>query len=231
MNMTAAPTLQHYLGWGVPSWKRAIAAWDDHLSKKNTKNCQALELGSNRGGLSLYLAHKYEMNVVCSDLYVPEHARPLHKEFGIEDKITYKAVDVFNIDYPDNTFDYIICKSLLISACRGNRELQRQGVKEIHRVLKPGGTYLFAENLEGALLHRLARKMFVKWAHGQAYIHSTKIEEMFSAFTKLDYRTGAVLMPLLGNGRTASFFTPADNVVSSVLPKSCHYIVYGHAVK
>lgn len=115
-------------------------------------------MGARGGGLSLYLALKgYE--VVCSDLEIPGFpVWALHARHGAAGKITYQAVDILAPPYPEAFFDLIIFKSVIHALPQA--QLQAQAFQELHRLLRPGGLLLFAENLRASSLHRILRRLF-----------------------------------------------------------------------
>lgn len=55
---------------------------------------------------------------------------------------TFRVGLLEQIPYPDSTFDKVLCSFMLFHASANARE---QGVKEIFRVLKPGGRFLVIE--------------------------------------------------------------------------------------
>lgn len=123
----------------------------------------ALEVGAREGGLSLYLAQK-GFHVVCSDVENPQAmAKGRHENHGVQHLVSYASADATRLPFDDCRFDVVAFKSILGTIGRnGQIEQQAKAISEIHRVLKPGGILLFAENLAGTALHRFFRKM-TKW--------------------------------------------------------------------
>ncbi len=90
--------------WDVSNWARALHVWEPVL--KTIPSGRALALGEREGGLSLYLA-LHGHRVICSDLASPEaSARPLHERYQIQQRITYEAQDITNIQHPDEYVRY-----------------------------------------------------------------------------------------------------------------------------
>jgi SAM-dependent methyltransferase len=146
------------IGWDIANWSNFLPFCERFLEAYPAGR-QALEVGARQGGLSLYLALK-GYDVVCSDIETPELAAwPLHARHGAAAKITYRALDVLAPPYPAATFDLIIFKSVLHALPQAR--LQAQALKELHRLLRPGGLLLFAENLRASPLHRLVRKLML----------------------------------------------------------------------
>lgn len=56
---------------------------------------------------------------------------------------TFKVCNGMNLDFDDESFDMVFTASVLQHNCHPDKETV---VKEIHRVLKPGGHYLCSEN-------------------------------------------------------------------------------------
>jgi len=96
-----------------------------------------LELGSSHGLSKEFLSYE---NLVTSDIL----------DYPWIDK---PNLDAHDIDYPDESFDVVFSHSVL-------HHLQRPlvALKEIQRVLKPGGYYLM-EDVTGSLLMRLLLKI------------------------------------------------------------------------
>ena len=143
--------------WDVGTWSKALRVWEAVLAP--LPQGRALALGEREGGLSLYLA-MHGHRVICSDLSSPEpSARPLHERYQVHPRVAYEAQDITNIQHPDNSFDVVMFKSVI--GALSTKERQLKALAEIHRVLRPGGVLLFAENLGGSRLHRWMRKRFV----------------------------------------------------------------------
>ena len=145
--------------WDVRNWSRALSFWEPNLAGSMPRS--ALAIGERGGGLSLWLAMR-GIHVVCTDLGVSlEPAMALHRRYGVSDLVTYADLDVTSMSYPDGSFDIIVFKSVL--GALATKERQVRAMREIHRVLRPGGTLLFAENLVGSRLHTWLRSRFVPW--------------------------------------------------------------------
>ena len=156
---TSPEAIQQFVEWDVVNWAKAIRFWEDKIDFKTDFKC--LELGSNRGGLSLWLGMK-GVDVICSDLENPQSiAKALHGKYE-QLKINYEAINALEIPY-ENEFDLIVFKSVLGGASRGGNQGNKQLVMDqIYKALKPGGKLLFAENLMASDLHQFFRKQFVK---------------------------------------------------------------------
>jgi hypothetical protein len=71
--------------WDIVNWSNAIKYWGDNAQIMN-KNYECLELGSSKGGLSLWLA-LIGNNVLCTDLNGPEDdAYRLHEKYECTSK-------------------------------------------------------------------------------------------------------------------------------------------------
>jgi SAM-dependent methyltransferase len=176
--------VQDIIQWDILSWSKILRYWDAGIDYNNVTSC--LELGGRQGGLSLWLALKGK-KVICSDIYgglasnAREQAELLHGKYHVRELITYQDIDATNIPY-ENYFDVIVFKSIIGGIGRNdNIENQKKAFEEIYRALKPGGKLLFAENLAGSLLHKFARKKFVKWGKSWNYVSLGEYGTFFSS--------------------------------------------------
>lgn len=215
--------LQKIIQWDIPNWSRALTFWEKHASIK--KDMKVLTLGEREGGLSLYFAQK-GCKVVCSDYNpFPEATEIMHQEERVSEFITYQRIDMKAIDLPDNSFDIVAFKSVI--GALGNEADQLQAIKEIHRVLKPGGVLLFAENATGSKLHGWLRKKFIKWAHRWRYISLedlNKWSEIYSESTFEHFGFWGLFGRSEGQRKFLSFF---DRAFNFLIPKRWKYIHFG----
>lgn len=98
-----------------------------------------LEVGAADSPIPCYLAFKYRPRVICSDLF-PETMEPQKRYLRMldlpEDRIELQRQDMTRMTYADHTFDSVGAVSC-VEHIPG--EADRAAMKEICRVLKPGG--------------------------------------------------------------------------------------------
>jgi len=217
--------------WDIINWSKAIPFWEKHANISNTTNLKCLELGGRKGGLSLWLALNGHQ-VICSDLHSPEKdAKPKHLKHKVENKVKYQAISATNIPF-NNELDVITFKSILGGICRnGNDELKKEIINEIYKSLKPGGNFIFSENLTSSFLHQFFRKKFTNWGAEWNYLNYSEIEPLFSQFKKLNYTTVGFWGAFGRNEKQRNFFGKIDNWFEKIIPNKMHYIVIGVAEK
>lgn len=223
----SAPDLKDVLQWEVRSWSRALPLWQRYLPVQ--RPARALAIGEREGGLSLWLAHK-GFEVTCTDLHpFPEATSGLHARYGVQDRITYAQADVLALPFPDASFEVAVFKSVI--GALGTKDAQAQAVRELHRVLKPGGVLLFAENLSGSPVHRWLRRRFVAWDHYWRYLQLPADRDLFDPFFRVDLRSTGLLANLGRSECQRDLLARADGVICKVVPSAWHTVVYGVAEK
>lgn len=225
----ASDHLDLFFQWEVRTWSRAYPLWRQALQRLPGRDGQALALGERDGGLSLMLA-EHGLTTVCSDLRGPtDRARELHRSMGWQEAITYETIDALAIPKPDASFDVVAFKSMLGALSTPDR--QSQALLEAHRVLKPGGVLLWAENLAGTILHQWLRRRFVAWEHYWRYLHLPQDLSLFVPFEQVEVRTTGLLANLGRTERQRDALARLDAVVCPWTPSGWHTVAYGVAVK
>jgi len=215
--------------WEVRSWSRALPLWQRAMVHLPAGQRTALALGERDGGLSLYLA-RHGFLTVCSDLHGPtEDARRLHRTFGVEQGVSYEAIDAMAIHWADKSFDVVIFKSML--GALGSKERQLQAIREMHRVLKPGGVLLFAENLRGTAVHRFLRRRFVPWDRYWRYLDLHADRDLFAPFGRIREGSTGLLANLGRTERQRDVLACVDAVVAPIVPAGWRTILFGAAFK
>lgn len=144
---------------------------------------KVLELGTGTGGTATLLA-KRGASVVGIDLlpFRLAEAQARAAEHNVAEAVNFALMDAMHLAFPDNTFDFIISKSVLVFTDH------RQTAKECYRVLKPGGKAIFMENMRHHPGVWLYRKMFLKYAGKLRYFSVGDIETVGTEFEKLEHR-------------------------------------------
>lgn len=225
--MTTPPVPKAVLQWEVRSWSRALPLWERHLPTH--RPALALGIGEREGGLSLWLASK-GFSVTCTDLR-PFQAttRELHAAHGLSDRVTYAQADATALPFAEGAFDVVVFKSVI--GALGTKERQVLAVREMHRVLKPGGVLLFAENLHGSPLHGWLRKRFVAWESYWRYLDPVGDRDLFAPFAALHDATTGVLANLGRSEPQRDLLARVDAVLAPLVPATAHTIWYGAALK
>jgi len=104
-----------------------------------------LDLGAGYGGAARHLARAYGVHVTCLNLSDRENARnrSLTREQGLQDRIDVVHGAFEDVPTPDASFDIAWSQDAFLHS--GDRE---QVLREIARILKPGGELIFTDPMQ-----------------------------------------------------------------------------------
>lgn len=219
--------------WDIPTWRRAVEYWEEEVTANDLNVRYGLELGSRHGGLSYFFAKKFKSKLICSDYNGPsEQAKSLHHRTGTASQIQYAKIDATSIDFPDNTFDFIIFKSMLGAiGSKNNFQNMEKALAEMHRTLKPGGVLFFAENLKGSQLHQFARSKFVKWGNRWHYLSLEEMTNLLSIFSRAEIKTTGFTSAFCKTPQAINALLSHIDTTLTFLPPRYNYVSFGHAIK
>jgi len=212
--------------WDVKNWSKALKLWEKHIPKG--EHLKAAAFGEREGGLSLWLAKK-GFEVECSD-YGDNFklAEKLHTKHDVQDKISYSQQDITQINFADNSFDVVMFKSVI--GALSEKERQQKALDELHRILKPGGVMLFAENLEASFIHQKLRKKHINWAQRWRYLPWKETDKSLEKFSEVDKKAYA-FFGVFGRSEEQRRLMSAFDFLSLLMPKSWRYILFVAARK
>lgn len=110
-----------------------------------TDQSRVLDVGAGYGGAARLMAKKFGCHVTALNLSEVENERDrqMNKEQGLDHLIDVLDGSFEDIPAPDDSFDVVWSQDAILHS--GNRE---QVLKEIHRVLKPGGQFVFTDPMQ-----------------------------------------------------------------------------------
>ena len=133
----------------------------EYLSKHLKDGVKVLDVGCGNGYSTLCHAAQFDAEFIGVD-FVPEMidaAKEMVGRFDIKGKIDFQVGDVTDIQFEDETFDIVISERCLMNLT--SKEQQWLAMREVARVLKPGGIYLMLEGtLQGLSKLNEVRTMF-----------------------------------------------------------------------
>lgn len=220
--------LRDVVEWDTVTWGRAILYWKTKqldISDVHRREIKVLDVGSRGGGLSLMFA-LMGYQVRCTDLENPkEIAAPLHQRYGVENRITYQALDILKLD-EDESYDIICFKSVLGGVGHHNNyEAQKKMMKNIYQALKPGGYLFFAENTTASLLHRFLRMHFVSWSSYWRYVSLKEVDELCGPFSEVHHKSFGFWGTMGRNERQRIFLGSIDRLLDRFMPATVKYCV------
>ncbi|MCK5720354.1 MAG: methyltransferase domain-containing protein [Thiomargarita sp.] len=115
-----------------------------NMLKLNNKS-QVLDVGSGYGGPARYLASTYGCQVDCLNISEVQNQRTgeLNQKYGLENKISIIEDSFEAMPMKEQTYDVVWSQDAILHS--GNRQ---QVIKEIYRVLKPGGEFIFTDPMQ-----------------------------------------------------------------------------------
>lgn len=228
--------VQDIIEWDVRNWSRLMHYWCPVLEQL-PHDSKVLAIGERNGGLSLWLA-LMGFHVTCTDITdVASSATPLHEKYGVHDRIEYRQLDIVNDEWEAEQFDIIIGKSVIggVKPTRGrsssrNFEALEQAMHNIHRLLKPGGYFFSAENLQGGMLNRYMRQR-LKGGKGWYYLSLSELKGLFSPFNLVQIKTFGILPTFFSSKAVNMFMYFINHSLQPILPDSSKYIAFTIARK
>lgn len=226
----STPTLREIIKWDVNSWAQALSRWERWVPQ--AEGLRVLELGSHGGGISLYWAMRGSQ-VVCSDLGGPQkEALALHERYGVAERISYADIDATKIARGDGEFDVVCFKSVLggVGGALG-WEGQARALGEMHRVLRPGGQLIFAENTAASPLHRFLRRRFVEWGARWRYPTPEELRQLLEGFAHVELNFAGFAATFGRREWQRTLLYAVDVLVTPMIPDRWKYIAIGCATK
>lgn len=144
---------------------------------------KVLEIGCGPGQISVMLALAgAKVETFDIDLNKVEQTRRLSREFGVLDRVNVTVQDMTHLDYPENYFDIVFCRSVLMYADA------LTVAEECRRVLRDGGKAVFLENLNRHPLLVVYRGTVSSVSKGAQYIGIGDVSRIASLFSQAEHK-------------------------------------------
>lgn len=137
--------------------------WDCHKPHKNLKrvikeadirkDSTICDVGTGTGVLVPYLVKKIGENGKLIAIDYSKEMIKKAKENWKNLPVKFVLADIHSTDFPDNYFDYVVC-----NACFPHFERKKIALKEIHRILKKGGTIIISHPTGKEFVNKLHRE-------------------------------------------------------------------------
>ena len=110
-----------------------------------SQEAKVLDIGAGYGGSARYLAKRFGVKVTCLNIADVENAknRQFNAEQGLDSQVTVMHGSFETIPEPDESYDYVWSQDAILHS--GRRD---QVLKEVARVIKPGGEFIFTDPMQ-----------------------------------------------------------------------------------
>ena len=170
------------IGWDIVNWGQSLKFLNKNIELDRINNALEIGVGSDSGGISIYLASK-NINVLCTDYKdVNNSVIDIHRNYPFANLIEYGDMDILNINpMYKNKFDLVVFKSVL-GGLDGNNHIRiaEKAIENLYECLNENGYLFFSENLAATRFHMYIRNNF-GWGRNNRGWNYYKIEELISA--------------------------------------------------
>jgi len=132
-------TLNHTLSMGIDrGWRKKGL-----LALKDLNPQSILDIATGTGDLAIQayqILHPKHITGIDISEGMMEVGRQKVEKLGLSEKIHFEKKDCMNLDIPDNSYD----AAMVAFGVRNFEDLDK-GIREIHRILKPGGKVMILE--------------------------------------------------------------------------------------
>lgn len=116
--------------------RRLVKTLEDYFRERELKEMYLLDVGSSTGIIDNFLAQHFK-KVVGTDID-KKAVKSAQKHFR-KNNLKFKVGDAMKLEFRDNSFDVVTCLHIYEHVPNDNKLM-----REIYRVLKPGGVCYFA---------------------------------------------------------------------------------------
>ena len=125
---------------------------------------QVLELGCGTGAVSEYLAHERKMNVYATDID-PEQIELANSMFQEDIRLHFLVEDASNLNFELLSFDLVLSQNVFHHIPNWEK-----AVREIVRVLRPGGYLIWLDFAYSKLVKKIGHPFVKNYALQQAAV-------------------------------------------------------------
>lgn len=131
--------LNHFLSLNIDkAWRRKVR--ERLMAVLNDENAVVLDVACGTGDLSFELQHDSKAKIIGTDFCRPMLSIAREKGGKIGSPVPFVEADAMNLSFPTDSFD-----ALTIAFGLRNLPNFSNGLKELHRVIKPGGRIAILE--------------------------------------------------------------------------------------
>ena len=184
----AAGASAYFDAFAEPLLELAVA----HFAPAAARGGRLLDVGCGRGrNAEMFRRLGMEVTGINVDEVSLQQARQAYP--GID----FGPGDIENLAFPDATFDAVFSSSVLQYVD------WPRGIRQCHRILKPGGRAVFIENLRGnpvaigfRLLHRLLGWRYGTYQTPRGHVDWKELPEFQRVFAEVDFHALHLTTPL-----------------------------------
>jgi sarcosine/dimethylglycine N-methyltransferase len=124
--------------------RRTVETMCAYLPRLNAST-KVLDIGAGYGGSARYLAKQFQCPVTCLNLSEVQNQknRQQTEEAGLDSLIEVVDGSFESVPFPPNSFDVVWSQDAILHS--GDR---KKVLEEVHRVLKPGGSFIFTDPMQ-----------------------------------------------------------------------------------
>jgi cyclopropane fatty-acyl-phospholipid synthase-like methyltransferase len=137
-----------YFRTGSETLAQALDAHTDLVAEQTrpTSRQHVLDVGCGLGAPALRIAERHGCRITAVNISREQirQGRQLVEQRGMSHLVRMVLGDARSLDFPDDTFDAIVCLEAAGDICVSEEDKERLA-RELHRVLRPGGALGFSD--------------------------------------------------------------------------------------